>query len=317
MACTHPLPNTSVIAPQKFYIFGSGISFSISPTIHNAGFAHHNLPHTYTIVESANIDDVSHLIQSPDFGGASVTMPHKLQVGKFCDDQTETARAIGAINTLIVKAGESETDNRSGKRVLIGDNTDWSGLYAIINKYKETTAQPLGAPKTGLVIGAGGASRAALYALYRAGVERIYLANRTLSVAEKVRDDFSGLFHISVLALSDLSDLTQPGSSAPEVIIGTVPADTTAEQQFERLFTGQELGFCIDMSYKPRQTPLLTVAGRHKGWKTVTGVEVLLAQAFDQYKLWTGLYAPREEMMKAVLAKEGTIGEEKDIMSML
>lgn len=286
--------------PRIFYIFGSGISFSISPTIHNTGFTHHSLPYTYTIYESASIDEVTHLIHAPSFGGASVTMPHKLQVHKFCTEVSETARAIGAINTLI------PTCNGKGERTIIGDNTDWSGLYAIINKYTASTEGqgPAKSLKAGLVIGAGGASRAALYAMYKAGVEQIYLVNRTQSIAEKVRGDFKGLFKITVIP--DLSESSLPES--PGVIIGTVPAETTSEEQFGPLFKERRKGLCIDMSYKPRQTPLLTVAQKHEGWATVTGVEVLLAQAFDQFKLWTGLEPPREEMIDAVLAREVGVG---------
>jgi shikimate-5-dehydrogenase len=268
---------------KKFHIFGKGISFSVSPTIHNAGFNHYGLPFHYTIRESDSIDGVAPLIADDRFGGASVTMPHKLQVHKFCNEQTETAKLIGAINTLVVK-------NNGSQRTITGDNTDWSGLYSIIAAHTTKTKQP----NIGLVIGAGGASRAALYAMHRAGVKTIYLVNRTLGTAEKVKEDFRQAFEINIVA--SLADLPEK----PDVIIGTVPADTTSEDQFTPLFESR--GLCIDMSYKPRQTPLLTAAQRHHGWDTVTGVEVLLAQAFDQFLLWTGLEPPRDIMEEAIVA---------------
>ncbi|KAJ5243385.1 uncharacterized protein N7469_001712 [Penicillium citrinum] len=269
-----------------FHIFGSGISFSISPVIHNAGFWHYNLPYTYDIRESESIDDVVELIHDKQLGGASVTMPHKLHVHKFCTEQTETAQLIGAINTLVIK------NTSEGRRVL-GDNTDWSGLYSIITDYSKSKSHP---PTTGLVIGAGGASRAALYAMHKAGIQSIYLVNRTASVADKVKEDFKRTFDITIL--SSLRDLPQ----MPDVIIGTVPATATSEEQFGSLFGSS--GLCIEMAYKPRQTPLLTVAQRHEGWKTVTGLEVLLAQGYDQFRLWTGLEPPKEEMAKAVADHE-------------
>jgi shikimate-5-dehydrogenase len=272
------------VSPKNFHIFGKGISFSVSPTIHNEAFKHCGLPFKYTIRESDNIDGVAGLIKDNAFGGASVTMPHKLQVHKFCDEQTETAKLIGAINTLIVKGEGSE-------RTIIGNNTDWSGLYGIIAAHSTKMQQR---PKVGLVIGAGGASRAALYAMHKAGMEDIYLVNRTLATAEMVRDDFGSAFDIKVVP--GLSDLPKE----LDVVIGTVPAETTNEDQFASLFRKQ--GLCIDMSYKPRQTPLLTVAQRHQAWDTVSGVEVLLAQAFDQFSLWTGLDAPKDVMTEAILA---------------
>ncbi|VUC26022.1 unnamed protein product [Clonostachys rosea] len=271
---------------KQFHIFGSGISFSMSPTIHNAAFKHHQLPHFYDIRESPGIDGVAHLIQDGRFGGASVTMPHKLQVHKYCDEITETAESIGAINTLVVKS-------KDGKRFIMGDNTDWSGLYNIMRNHIDKTGRK---PETGLVIGAGGASRAALYSLYRAQVKDIYLVNRTQSKAEGVQEAFKSLFTIKVI--QSLEDLPMK----PDIIVGTIPADTTTEARFANIFGAQ--GLCIEMAYKPRITPLLKMAQRHPGWETVTGVEVLLSQAFDQYLSWTNKEAPKEIMLDAVMAHE-------------
>ncbi|OOQ88147.1 shikimate [Penicillium brasilianum] len=279
-------PSGPAVAPKNFHIFGSGISFSISPTIHNAGFMHYDLPYKYDIRESSNIDGVARFISDKQFGGASVTMPHKLQVHKFCTEQTDTARLIGAINTLVVK------EDGNGRRI-IGDNTDWSGLHRIMADYATRTGQR---SNIGLVIGAGGASRAALYAMHKAGIRSIYLVNRTLATAEKVRDDFKAVFEIVVVP--SLAELPQH----PDVIVGTIPAETTTEDQFSALFGVK--GLCIDMSYKPRQTPLLSVAQRNEGWYTVTGVEVLLAQAYDQFYLWTGCEPPKEKMVEAVAQHE-------------
>ncbi|KAL2796381.1 hypothetical protein BJX66DRAFT_300092 [Aspergillus keveii] len=310
------------IKPKNFYIFGRTLSSSISPTIHNTAFQHHSLPYTYSIHESESMDDVAHLIRdNPAFGGASVTMPHKLQAYKVCDRLTETARVIGAVNTLVVSKNERGEKQEKKRPLIIGDNTDWSGLYAILERYFATagTATATATPEqtsrhahspegtTGLVIGAGGASRAALYALYRAGVSTIYLINRTRATAEKVRADFRELFQIHIVA--NLEDLPRP----PEVIIGTVPAETTSDVQFASLFragTGMgtntaKRGLCIDMSYKPAQTPLLNAARVCSGWVTVDGVEVLLAQGFEQYRLWTEREAPKDKVIQAVVEKMG------------
>ncbi|KAF3014446.1 hypothetical protein E8E14_008648 [Neopestalotiopsis sp. 37M] len=232
-----------------------------------------------------SMDNAAELVNAPNFGGASVTMPHKLEAHKFCQEQTESARLIGAINTLIV----NEADD--GKRKIIGDNTDWSGLYSIITThYDETGIEP---PQAGLVIGAGGAARAALYAIHRSGIQHIYLVNRTIPNAEKVKDAFSSSFDITVLP--DLQQLPQ----SPGVIIGTVPAETTCENEFHQLFSSDG-GLCIEMSYKPPHTPLMAAAERHAGWRTLSGVDVLLAQAFDQFRLWTGLEPPKAQMIEAV-----------------
>jgi shikimate-5-dehydrogenase len=277
---------------KNFYIFGQGISFSMSPTIHIAGFRHYGLPHTYEIHQTQTVDELSPLVSSPEFGGASVTMPHKLAIGKFCFSITEHARVIGAVNTLI---REDEMSTR-----LKGDNTDWTGLVEILQQKSKDLSV---VRETGLVIGAGGASRAALYAMYQLGLRIIYLFNRTKSRAEEIARDFAPLFEITVL--DHLEDLSNHPNIAPDVIIGTIPADRTNIDLFPTDLFSKHHGICIDMSYKPRQTPLLAAALQSgRGWATVTGIEVLLEQAFDQFKLWTGEEAPKAVMQEALTARD-------------
>jgi shikimate-5-dehydrogenase len=277
---------------KHFYIFGQGISFSVSPTIHLAGFRYYNLPHTYEIYQTKTVDELHSLVSSPGFGGASVTMPHKLAIGKFCSTMTEHARAIGAVNTLILE------DNTT--RGLKGDNTDWTGLFEILQQKSKDISN---VPVTGLVIGAGGASRAALYAMHQMGMKTIYLFNRTKSRAEDIARDFAYLFQITVL--DRLEDPSTDQFVAPDVIIGTIPAEHTTTDLFPAALFTKPQGICIDMSYKPRQTPLLAAAMRSgRAWATVTGIEVLLEQGFDQFKLWTGEEAPKAAMREAVAARD-------------
>jgi shikimate-5-dehydrogenase len=283
--------------PKDFYIFGASISFSKSPLLHNTAFKHHHFPYTYTIHESPSTSSLSPLITSPNFGGASVTMPHKLSISTYCTESSSPAKIIGAINTLVVLYDEK------GERIgMRGENTDWSGLVSCL---KIKGKNVLGSAKTGLVIGAGGASRAALYALYEIGIRKILLVNRTRSNAEKIAKDYSSTFKITVL--SSLKEVV----ARPDVIIGTIPADKTNVEDFPESLFAAEKGICVDMAYKPRETPLLKVAEGREGWVTVTGVEVLLEQAFDQSELWLGLPAPNEEMIRA-LEKHDLENETRD-----
>ena len=237
------------------------------------------------------MDELSYVISAPSFGGASVTMPHKLGIGRLCDTVTEQARVIGAVNTLIVSDG----DELLKRRKVIGDNTDWSGLVACLQSRGEGVVEHA---KTGLVIGAGGASRAALYALHKLGVGDIFLVNRTRSTAEKIARDFSPLFNIIVL--SNLAEIDEMGNCRPDIIIGTIPADQTTVDDFPVELFSNEKGICVDMAYKPRLTNLLIAAGKFSGWLTVAGVEVLLEQAFDQNHLWLGLPVPKDFMIQAL-----------------
>jgi shikimate-5-dehydrogenase len=275
---------------QNLYIFGKNISFSKSPHMHNAAFAHHKLlNHHYAIREVDDISDCEPYIRSPDFAGASVTMPFKLQISRFCDEVTDEARLMGAVNTLSVH------ESAEGKRVLRGDNTDWSGLLQCITTRYPGYDGVVNKPRVGWVIGAGGASRAAVYALHKSGVEEIYISNRTFSRAQAIAEDFAG--HFRVVPIERWEEMN--GHPA-DVIIGTVPADTVDESAFAAIEWKGEGGLCIDMSYKPRVTPLMRIAQGQEGWATANGLDALLEQGLIQFKIWTGLEAPREVMSAAI-----------------
>lgn len=278
---------------MHYHIFGRNISQSLSPTIHNAAFAHDKLPHRYDIQDHESISLVEPLVEDAAFGGASVTMPHKLDVYRFCDQVSDSAVQLGAINTLI-----ASRDQTTGVRTICGDNTDWSGLYSIAAEYvyiKEI--------ETGLVVGAGGAARAAVYALKKAGLKRIYVWNRTPEKARKICDSFAkSTTTCTFITISHPSQIQDD----PGVIIGTIPGEALPETSFIDLFR-RSRGLCIEMAYKPRVTNLLSVAMSHSGWKTADGLEVLLRQAFDQYKLWTGKDAPYDIMRIAVQQAVGNV----------
>lgn len=273
----------------RLYIFGNGISFSKSPQMHNAGFTFHGLNNHYSIREVESVDECAPFIEAPDFIGASVTMPYKLHISKFCDTVTDEAQLIQAVNTLSV------CYSPDGQRTIRGENSDWSGLlHTLKTRFPRFDAEP---PKVGWVIGAGGASRAAVYALHKSGMERIFISNRTQAHAQAIAADFSQHFHVELV-----ESWEEMNSHPADVIIGTIPADTVSEAQFANVEWQGKGGLCIDMSYKPRVTPLMRVAQDQKGWQTANGVDVLLEQGLIQYEIWTGLKAPRELMRKAIEA---------------
>ncbi|PYH79476.1 NAD(P)-binding protein [Aspergillus uvarum CBS 121591] len=294
-----------MITPQTYHIFGQTLTTSLSPTLHNAAFAHHRLPHHYTIQECPSLAAVQHLIDAPTFGGASVTMPHKLTAFPLCDEVSNAARQIGAINTLIA-------ETRGGQRVLTGDNTDWRGLYELVEEFSASRGYPssreevqAGGPtagQTGLVLGAGGAARAAVYALLQANFARIVIANRTVEKAETIVRDFEGLAgpngsDCEIVAVK--YPVPAVGEVKPEVVIGTVPGAVVAETEVEGLFAGSEDGLVVEMAYKPRVTGLMRAA-RQAGWQVQDGLEVLLRQGFVQYALWTGRKPPVEVMRGSI-----------------
>jgi len=285
------------LPPQKYYLFGTPISHSMSPTIHNTGFEALGLPHNYELLETKDVDEqIKATITAPEFGGASVTIPFKLDVIPLLDSLSAEAEAIGAVNTIIpiVKP--------DGSRTLHGDNTDWRGIReAILSRSPTRVTQP----DTGLIIGAGGTSRAAIYALQSLGTKKIYLFNRTRSSAQALVDAFPDT------KIELVENLGSWSGSPPTIVVSTVPASATATEQDvtgsvylpESIFEAHS-GVVVDMAYKPAETPLLSLAKKvGKGWQSVKGVEVLLEQAYVQFELWTGRSAPKKVIAETVLRK--------------
>jgi pentafunctional AROM polypeptide len=288
------------LPPQKYYLFGTPISHSMSPTLHNTGFEALGLPHRYELLETKEVgEEIKAIITAPEFGGASVTIPFKLDVIPLLDSLSPEAKTIGAVNTItpIIKP--------DGSRTLRGDNTDWRGIReAILSRLPTRVTQP----DAGLIIGAGGTSRAAIHALQTLGTKKIYLFNRTKSSAQALVDTFPDAKIELIESLGNWS------GSPPTIVVSTVPASATVTEQDttgsvylpESIFEAHS-GIVVDMAYKPAETPLLALAKTvGKGWQSVKGVEVLLEQGYVQFELWTGRRAPKKVIAQAVLKKYGS-----------
>lgn len=283
-----------LIPSRRFYLFGTPISQSMSPTLHNTAFDILGLPHKYGLLETNTVgDEIKTAITSPDFGGASVTIPFKLDVIPLLDKLTCAAEQIGAVNTIIPQPAVVD----GSKRILVGDNTDWIGIKTCISSklgYREVGAS--------LVIGAGGTARAAIYALHALDAKVIYLFNRTTSKARDLERVFP---EARVKVITQLGEWPGP---KPSVIVGTVPASATAVLEDAEVATGSSLylpnslfeyregpAVVVDMAYRPAETPLLRLAKKATGgnWAVVTGLEVLLEQGYEQFRIWTGRRCPR------------------------
>ncbi|CZR53576.1 related to ARO1-arom pentafunctional enzyme, partial [Phialocephala subalpina] len=289
---------------RKFYIFGNNISHSLSPALHNSGFTHLSLPYHYSIHQSPSVDaSVQSLISHPNFGGASVTYPHKLQIQKLLDGVSERAERIGAVNTVVVK----ETIGKRGERErrLVGDNTDWEGIRACVLR---GDVVGIGVGKEGesaLILGAGGAARAACYAVQEIGIKEVVVVNRTRAKAEEMAKDFPEL---KFKVFGSLEELCNSGEKRCRVVVACVPADDLGEEKIpDELFSSVDSGVLVEMAYRPPKTGMMKVAERYLGWKVFKGTDVLEEQAYAQFTLWTGRPAPvavmREAMMAAISAR--------------
>ncbi|KAJ3330063.1 3-dehydroquinate dehydratase (3-dehydroquinase) [Blyttiomyces sp. JEL0837] len=298
-----------LVKARNFYLFGSPISKSMSPTLHNTGFELLGLPYKYNLSESNDINHVMSIVEkgiaSGSFGGASVTIPHKESVMKvgLLSSVTDAAAKIGAVNTLTVSY-----DGPSGPSVT-GDNTDWLGIRtSILQRLEawraETSSATPNGPVLGVVIGAGGTARAACYALNSLGVDELRVWNRTLEKAKSLAEAFNGLA-VADPSVDTLLSAGRLGPAGCVLVISTIPGEAQKGINFQRMLekaatlTGS-FGVVVELAYRPRETPILQTVRANTSWATVEGIEILIEQGFEQFQRWTGRKAPASAMMKAV-----------------
>jgi shikimate dehydrogenase len=267
--------------PRRLAVLGKPISHSRSPAIHNAAFAALGISEkwSYEAIEVAPEDFESRVRAMPGEGfvGANVTVPHKGAALQIADQRSEVAREVGAANTLSFDDG-----------TVRADNTDAGGLLAAL---PGSTAG-----KRALVLGAGGAGRAAVWALRREGAE-VHIWNRTAERAAALATDLGGLaLHAGDerLATGDF-DLIVNATS-----VGLRGEDAFAELPLQRdsLHGEQTL---VDFVYGDAETALVSAA-RTAGAEVVDGLEVLVRQGAASFRIWTGQEPPLDAMREAARA---------------
>ncbi|KAL9114039.1 MAG: hypothetical protein Q9227_001811 [Pyrenula ochraceoflavens] len=284
--------------PKKFFLFGSPIQQSRSPALHNSLFSQMGFPYTYQLHETNTANDLKDIIKSSSFGGASVTIPLKLDVLPFLDQIGEEVQIIGAVNTIV------PTESTNGQTKLVGRNTDWQGMTHCL---RTIGAFGSDGQDSALVIGAGGTSRAAIYALHSMGYSPIYLLARQPGKVAQMITSFPFGYDLRVLeGTEDIKSLDR----IPSVAIGTIPADkpidSTMTEVLESLFGQVERGrkhVLLEMAYKPKITPLMGLADKY-GWSTIPGLEALVAQGMYQFHHWTGIMPLLDDCRAAVFGDQ-------------
>ncbi len=254
--------------------------------MHNAAFAHLGLAADYQALDvlPQQLQTTLEMLRKTEVYGANVTIPHKLAVMPLLDELSDTAKAIGAVNTII---------NNDGW--LLGHNTDAAGFLRALSE--DAGFDPQG--QTALMIGAGGAARAVAYALLKAGVGKLMIYNRSQARAQALANDFSELGQIFVLAKTELSDRAKSadllvncssvGMAKEGCDPNISPLPATALPR---------TGLVCDIIYRPAQTKLLRDASS-QGLKTQNGLAMLVYQGAESFKAWTGLSAPVAVMRAA------------------
>lgn len=268
-------------------LIGYPVEHSLSPAMHNSAFAALSLNWRYVPlpVLPERLGEAVAGLRAMSFVGANVTVPHKEAVMSYLDEVTPEAQAIGAVNTIVVREGRS-----------IGHNTDWRGFLTALS---EDGFDPQG--KRAVVLGAGGAARAVVYALAQAGAQ-VTVLNRTPARAEDLVQDFSPLFPSSSLLPTPLTpQALEERTAEAHLFVNTTPVGMWPE--VDKSIWPEDLAFpghltVFDLVYNPRQTKLLRQA-RAAGAKAVGGLGMLVHQGAVAFELWTGEKATVETMYEA------------------
>ena len=248
------------------FLFADPAAHSLSPVMHRAAFAAAKLDGEYEArrVTAQDLPRAVNALRGEGMVGANVSLPHKASVARLMDELTDAARAIGAVNTII----------RDGVR-LIGDNTDAPGLMAALGEHGVT-------PGVTVVLGAGGAARAAVWALARAGHDT-WVVGRTPEKAAALAQEFGVRWaepgRVPWREAALVVNATSAGLDAP---------DETPLPQFPIL---SHDALIYDMVYRPTVTRLMRDA-RHHGHSTANGLSMLAHQASLSFTAWTGARVP-------------------------
>jgi shikimate dehydrogenase len=255
--------------------------------MHNAAFAAAGIDGEYVLAE---IDEPAvpasvAAARKPGFLGLGVTAPYKALVASLVDEVEGDARAIGAVNNVVRTA-----DSR-----LIGFNTDAPG-------FRVGVELAMGRSLSGadvVVVGAGGAARAIVFAALSAGARRVTVANRTVASAEAVAEQFRGVGTAALTVVSLDSDGLVDALGVADLAVNATTVgmvDPGAAFPVELLATGATV---FDLVYVPAETPLIAAA-RRRGLRAANGSEMLIAQAAIAFERWTGVGGMADVMRAAV-----------------
>lgn len=269
-------------------LIGYPLGHTISPAFQQAAFDHYSLPVKYHAwpTHPDLLQEKVNSLRCAEYLGSNVTVPHKERVAGLVDRLDAAAEAIGAVNTIV-----RENDG------LAGYNTD---AYGFVTSLKEVGQfHPRG--KRALLLGAGGAARAAVFALAEEGVRSLVIANRTLKRAEALAGSLgSGIREIAAVPLSGPS-LERAVRDADLIVnstsVGMQGGDARSVSPLRAdLIPASSLVY--DMVYNPARTPLLEEAAE-AGANCLGGLPMLVYQGAGSFERWTGLDAPVQVMFEA------------------
>lgn len=262
-------PRTSV-----YGVIGNPIGHSLSPLLHNTGYVAARKDAVFLPFLVEDLREFLKVMREFDVAGFCVTLPHKEKIFDYLDRCESLAEEIGAVNTVTV--------GRDGR--LTGSNTDYLGVLQALKGKLELQGCRI------VIVGAGGAARAAAFAVAKAGAEVLICARREAAAKQLAR-----AVHGSVLKRAALR------KNKFHAIVNGTPLGMYPHPESSPLETGElNCKLVMDLVYRPMKTKLLHMAAS-RGIQTVSGVEMFLAQGIAQWELWMRSSAPQVAMRQAIL----------------
>jgi 3-dehydroquinate dehydratase/shikimate dehydrogenase len=264
-------------------IIGNPVGHSRSPLMHNAALKALDRDGVYLPFEVDDVDSFVRGFVHPrtrkldwNLRGLSVTIPHKLAIIPYLDYVDATAKAIGAVNTVVIEGDELPR--------LCGYNTDVIGAMKPLDEMIDARGARVA------VIGAGGSARAICYGLNERGADVMIYA-RDLKKAQPLADEFKAR-----------TALLESFNGETDVVINCAPVGMHGHSEGQSLIRAESLKnvkLVYDLIYTPEETALLRDA-KQAGCQTLGGLAMLVGQAAEQFRLWTGVEAPIDVMWRAV-----------------
>lgn len=264
-----------VDAATKVYgVAGNPVRHSLSPLMLNTAFRRETLDAVYLALQTTKVNDLLKLTHEIPIQGLSITMPLKQDIMAHLEHTDPLSAKIGACNTLL----------RAQDGKLYGFNTDVAGIIGPLERRMSLNGSKA------LVLGAGGAARAAVFGLREKGAD-VFILNRTLETAQKLaKQSHSKTIKKEALAKTQF-DLTV--NATPVGMAGHKGAALLDAHDLKTKLV-------FDLVYNPLETPLIRMA-RQQNIPVITGIEMFVQQGARQFEIWTGKPAPQEEMLRVVL----------------
>jgi 3-dehydroquinate dehydratase/shikimate dehydrogenase len=259
-------------ATRMYGVAGDPISHSLSPIIMNTAMRRENVNAVYLALHAKTLKDLLACVRDIPIHGLSITMPYKETILSHLDNTDSHTTKIGACNTVV----------RAQDGKLYGFNTDTAGVVRPLEQRIALDGARI------LVLGAGGAARAAVFGLKERGSE-VFILNRSAAPAQKL----ARRAHARTIKRADLKKLSF------DVIINATPVGMGNSKESPLNENEIQARYVFEMIYDPPETKLMKLAAA-RGAQGIPGIEMFVHQAARQFEIWTGKPAPWDDMLRVV-----------------